>query len=62
MNGDKYCYILDYSDGLIYSIELTEDDKTLESEDLLYKYGFNDSNCSWMFSDTKIDNIIEVNE
>lgn len=60
MNGDKYCYILDYATGMIYQIELTDKDKKLESEQLLESYGFNIDECSWMFIDTKIETIVEV--
>ena len=62
MNGDNFVYILDYGVGLIFEIELTEADKQLEAEELLDKYGFRTGECSWMFTENKIDNIIEVYE
>ena len=62
MNGDNFVYILDYEVGLIFEIELTEADKQLEAEELLDKYGFKSSDCSWMFTENKIDNIIKVDE
>lgn len=62
MNGDNFVYILNYGVGLIFEIELTEADKQLEAEELLDKYGFRIDECSWMFTENKIDNIIEVYE
>ncbi len=62
MNGDNYLYILDYEVSLIFEIELTESDKQLEVEELFDKYGFRSDECSWMFTENKIDNILEVHE
>lgn len=45
-----YCYIFEYSSGTINKIELSDDDKELEGEEVLIKYGFNPDNCAWMFS------------
>lgn len=52
------CYILDYSDGTINKIILTDDDESLidnSVECFLYKHGFNDSNCAWIFSDNNYE-------
>ena len=62
MNDNNFVYILDYEVDLIFEIELTEADKQLEAEELLHKYGFRNSDCSWMFTENKIDNIIKVDE
>ena len=62
MNDNNFVYIWDYEVDLIFEIELTEADKQLEAEELLDKYGFRSSDCSWMFTENKIDNIIKVDE
>lgn len=58
--GDKYCYILDFSDSKAYKIILTEEDKELETEDLLKKYSLNIDECSFMFSDNDFDTFIPL--
>lgn len=57
----EYCYILDYSDATICEIELTDEDKDLESEDLLNKYGCKSDTCSFMFTAVRIENITKLN-
>lgn len=58
--GDKYCYILDYSDSKAYKIILTEEDKKLNTEQLLDKYNLNIDTCCCMFSDNDLDNFIPL--
>lgn len=63
MEGIKeYCYVMDFSDGSFSEIEITEKDEDLNSSDLLYKYGFNDDECSFMFTTERITNINKINE
>ena len=59
-NIKEYIYVLDYSDCTICEIVLDKDDDT-DIEDVLEKYGCNVNTCSWMISDNKIENIIELN-
>lgn len=61
MEDDKeYCYIMDFSDASLSEIKLTEEDKDLESRDLLDKYGFNDDECFFMFTTKRITNINKI--
>lgn len=57
----EYLYIMDFSDGTINEVKLQPEDKDIDSEELLDKYGFKTSQCNWMFTTHKIDNINEVN-
>lgn len=60
-NMDSYLYILDYSDGSVCEIKLTEDDLKIDDlETLFNKYNLNIDTCSWMFTSTK-RNIINLN-
>lgn len=58
MEGFKYMYVMDFSDSSITEVYLKDEDNKLEANDLLNKYSFNVNTCSWMFTTTKIDNII----
>ena len=58
MEGFKYMYVMDFSDSSITEVCLKDEDKKLEANDLLNKYSFSVNTCSWMFTTTKIDNII----
>ena len=58
---DDYLYILDYSDSTISKIILKEEDKNLETEDILNRYGFNIDECYFMFSNIDIKEIIVYN-
>lgn len=58
MEGFKYMYVMDFSDSSITEVCLKDEDNKLEANDLLNKYSFNVNTCSWMFTTTKIDNII----
>lgn len=57
----EYCYVMDFSDASLSEIEITEEDKDLESSDLLNKYGFNDDECFFMFTIKRITNINKIN-
>lgn len=57
----EYCYVMDFSDASISEIEITEENKDLESSDLLDKYGFNDDECFFMFTTKRITNINKIN-
>ena len=53
---------MDFSDASISEIEITKKDKDLETYDLLYKYGFNDDECFFMFTTKRITEINKINE
>lgn len=57
----EYCYVMDFSDASLSEIEITEENKDLESSDLLDKYGFNDDECFFMFTTKRITNINKIN-
>lgn len=61
---NKYCYVLDYSDGTICEIKIAPEDNDKKGEidvdKLFAKYGLKPDICSWMFSASKIDSIIEL--
>lgn len=57
----EYCYIMDFSDASLSEIEITKENKDLESSDLLDKYGFNDDECFFMFTTKRITNINKIN-
>ena len=57
----EYLYVMDFSDASISEIEITEENKDLESSDLLNKYGFNDDECFFMFTTKRITNINKIN-
>lgn len=57
----EYCYVMDFSDASLSEIEITEENKDLESSDLLNKYGFNDDECFFMFTTKRITNINKIN-
>lgn len=50
-----YLYIFDYTTVSITEIELSDEDKELEAEDILSKYNFDSDNCAWMFSPNKLE-------
>ena len=58
----EYIYVMDFSDASISEIEMTKKDKDLETYDLLYKYGFNDDECFFMFTTKRITEINKINE
>lgn len=60
-NIKEYLYVMNFSDASISEIEITEEDKDLESCDLLDKYGFNDDECFFMFTTKRITNINKIN-
>ena len=60
-NIKEYLYVMKFSDVSISEIEITEEDKDLESCDLLDKYGFNDDKCFFMFTTKRITNINKIN-
>lgn len=62
----KYMYIMDYSSGLIYEVKLTPENILKKENEgdasLLSDFGFNDSECSWMFTTQRIININKIKE
>lgn len=57
----EYLYVMDLSDASISEIEITKEDKDLETCDLLDKYDFNDDECFFMFTTQRITNINKIN-
>lgn len=57
----EYLYVMDFSDASINEIEITKEDKNLETLDLLDKYGFNDDECFFMFTTQRIIKINKIN-
>lgn len=54
----EYCYVLDYSSCSVYELEL--DDREEEHydeniEEIFRDYDLNPDECSWMFSNDKLD-------
>lgn len=64
-NLQEYCYILDYSDGTICEIKIESEDLDenceIDIDKLFYKHNIDKDACSWMFTTSKIDTIIELN-
>nr|DAH00202.1 MAG TPA: hypothetical protein [Crassvirales sp.] len=62
---NEYCYVMDYSDGTICEIKIVPEDNDengeIDVDNLFAKYGLKTSNCSWMLTTSKIENIIELN-
>lgn len=56
----EYLYVMDFSDTSISEIEITKENKDLETSDLLDKYGFNDD-CFFMFTTQRITKINKIN-
>lgn len=56
----NYIYVLDFSDCSICEITISDDERAMEPEDIIEIHGFNVNTSSWMFSQYKIENIIEV--
>ena len=54
-NNHNYMYILDFLYPGIYEIELTEEDETLTTNELLKKYDLKEDNCQYMFSENKLE-------
>ena len=54
-NNHNYMYILDCSYPGIYELELTEEDETLTTNELLKKYGLKEDTCNYMFSENKLE-------
>lgn len=51
----EYAYVMDYSVGEIFEIEITKENEGLETEELLDKYNFNIDECYLMFSNKKLN-------
>lgn len=54
-NNHNYMYILDFSYPGIYEIELTEEDETLTTNELLKKYSLKEDTCQYMFTEYKLE-------
>lgn len=61
---NEYCYVLDYSDGTICEIKIKPEDNDengdIDVDAVFAKHGLKASNCSWMFTTSKIEGIIEL--
>ena len=51
----KYCYILSYGLGKVFEHFITEDEVNLTTEEILKKHGFNEDECSVMYSTDKLN-------
>lgn len=51
----KYCYILSYGLGKVFEHFITEDEVNLTTEEILKKHGFNEDECSIMYSTDKLN-------
>lgn len=56
----NYIYVLDYSDGTICEIVISNDEKNMEIEDIIEKHGCNINTSSWMTTINKIDEILKI--
>lgn len=57
-----YMYVMDFSDATISEVILEDGDDELEGCELLDKYGFKDSTCNFMITESRITEIHTVNE
>lgn len=48
----EYLYVLDCGDCSISEIQISQNE---DVETILNNYGFNPDNCSWMFSNKKLE-------
>ena len=62
---NEYCYVMDYSDCTICEIKIAPEDNDefgdVDIDKLFNKYGLKESNCSWMFTTSKIESITKLN-
>ena len=61
MEDFNYLYVLDCSDSTICEIILTNEDKELEVDEILEKYGCNRNTCSFMYTMNRIFGITTLN-
>lgn len=54
-NKFGYLYVLEFSYPGIYEIELTEEDQTLTSDEILKKHGLKENTCEFMYSENKLE-------
>lgn len=59
-NVVEWCYVMDYSEGIICEIPVSKEDEDLDSVDLLDKFGFKNSECAWMLTSNRIIDIEQV--
>lgn len=57
-----YLYLMDYSDGTICEIELTEEDDDKDIEDICREHGVSYDTCSYMYCQHKINDIIHLDK
>lgn len=65
--NEEYLYVLDYSTGNVYRIDISQEDQEdeLDMDVFLGEYGLNSDECAWMFSSNKIvmiDKIEKLNQ
>uniref|UniRef100_A0AAU8MKH6 Uncharacterized protein n=1 Tax=Geladintestivirus 5 TaxID=3233137 RepID=A0AAU8MKH6_9CAUD len=60
-NKYGYLYVLEFSYPGIYEIELTEEDQTFTSDEILEKYGLKEDNCHFMYTENKLE-LLTLNE
>lgn len=54
-NKYGYLYVFDFSYPGIYEIELTEEDQTLTSYEILKKHDLEEDNCHFMYTENKLE-------
>lgn len=54
--NEEWLYVLDYRNGGLYEIKLTqeEQERELDMDIFLKEYGLNSDECSWMFTEHRI--------
>lgn len=58
----EYLYVMDYSDGTISEIQLTEKQDNDDIDTILDKYHMKADNCSWMFTESRIESITKLSD
>lgn len=54
-----FVYVLEYSNCEIFYIDITERENE-DIEDILYEYGYQPDQCSWMISHERITRIKQI--
>lgn len=56
----EYMYVMDYSTSSISEVRINNNKEIEDVETFLDELGFNHNTCHWMFTQTKINNITEI--
>lgn len=60
--NNGYIYIMDYSDSTICEIKIEDEDIDKNIEEIIKPYGLDIDTCTYMYTQDKIDNIIELHK